>query len=159
MPGIVLHTRICLCTGTMCCLHWCAQPAEVLGSAIALNLLTGMPLWAGVLVTAADVFIMMLLELRNFRALEVFVMILSAVITACFIYELAMSKPDMGKVMKGFVPTSEVITNQKMLYIATGVLRGCACMPTFVVCVHVCISVCECMPCHTHLLVVSYRLY
>ena len=64
----------------------------------ALNLLTGMPLWAGVLVTAVDVLILFFFEARSFRLLEVLVGLLIALISACFIFELVKAKPNMAKV-------------------------------------------------------------
>jgi hypothetical protein len=82
--------------------------AEVIGTAVALNLLSGMPLWAGVLITAADVFIVLLFELKNFRFLEVFIVTLVAVIAGCFIWELAVSRPHWPAVMAGFIPRPEV---------------------------------------------------
>lgn len=102
--------------------------AEVIGSAIALNLLTGMPLWAGVLVTAVDVIVLFLFEARSFRLLEVLVGLLIALISACFIFELVKAKPDMAKVMRGYLPSADIVTNQQMLYLATGIL-GATVMP------------------------------
>ncbi|KAG2481938.1 hypothetical protein HYH03_014456 [Edaphochlamys debaryana] len=102
--------------------------AEVVGCAIAFNLLFGIPLWAGVLITFADVLVVMFFEAKSFRALEILVAVLTVLISVCFIYELAKSKPNMAKVMRGYVPSLEIITNQDMLYIATGIL-GATVMP------------------------------
>ncbi|PNH01633.1 Divalent metal cation transporter MntH, partial [Tetrabaena socialis] len=71
--------------------------AEVVGCAIAFNLLFGIPLWAGVLITAVDVIIMVFVEAKSFRALEILVVALTALITGCFFYELVKAKPDMAK--------------------------------------------------------------
>lgn len=89
--------------------------AEVLGAAIALNLLAGVPLWAGVLITGVDVLVMMLLELRSFRLLEACVIILTLAIAVCFIYELAVSQPNMSKVMEGFLPSKDIFKDKEMV--------------------------------------------
>ncbi|KAG2450724.1 hypothetical protein HYH02_004562 [Chlamydomonas schloesseri] len=102
--------------------------AEVVGCAIAFNLLLGIPLWAGVLITAADVIILLVAEARSFRFLEILIAALTALISACFIYELVKAQPDMGAVMRGYLPSKEVITNKDMLYLATGIL-GATVMP------------------------------
>ncbi|GIL44555.1 hypothetical protein Vafri_2087 [Volvox africanus] len=102
--------------------------AEVVGCAIAFNLLLGMPLWAGVLVTAADVLIMLVFEAKSFRALEVLVAVLTALIAGCFMYELIKAKPNMAKVMRGYLPSASIVTNRNTLYIATGIL-GATVMP------------------------------
>ncbi|KXZ56268.1 hypothetical protein GPECTOR_1g234 [Gonium pectorale] len=102
--------------------------AEVVGCAIAFNLLLGIPLWAGVLITAADVLIMIVVEARSFRALEALVAALTALIAACFLYELVKSKPDMVKVLRGYLPSTSLLTNREQLYLATGIL-GATVMP------------------------------
>ncbi|GFR47169.1 hypothetical protein Agub_g8862 [Astrephomene gubernaculifera] len=102
--------------------------AEVVGCAIAFNLLFGLPLWAGVLLTGADVLIMMVIEAKSFRALEALVAALTAIIAGCFIYEMVRSKPDMAKVMRGYLPSTQIVTDSKTLYIATGIL-GATVMP------------------------------
>jgi manganese transport protein len=96
--------------------------AEVIGSAVALRLLTGMPLWAGVLVTAADVLVVMLVEGRSFRIFELGILALVAAIFGCFVYEVALAKPAWGDVFAGFVPTGAIFTDPGMLTIAIGML-------------------------------------
>ncbi len=102
--------------------------AEVLGSAIALNLLFGIPLIWGVCLTAADVLLILLLQHKGFRYLEAFVIALIATIGACFAVELYLSKPDIGAIGAGLVPSGEIVTNPAMLYIAIGIL-GATVMP------------------------------
>ncbi|WP_347303937.1 Nramp family divalent metal transporter [Croceibacterium sp. TMG7-5b_MA50] len=102
--------------------------AEVIGTAIALNLLFGLPLVAGVCITALDVLVILALQKRGFRRLEAFVVSLLVVIAACFAFELLVSRPEPTAVLAGFVPRSEVLTNPAMLYIAIGIL-GATVMP------------------------------
>ncbi|GAB6991256.1 Nramp family divalent metal transporter [Paenibacillus pini] len=102
--------------------------AEVIGSAIALQLLFGMPLIAGVLVTSLDVMLVLLLQNKGFRQIEVLVISFIAVIILCFGVELFLSKPDLGQVMGGFIPTWSVMQNPEMLYIALAML-GATVMP------------------------------
>lgn len=102
--------------------------AEVIGSAIALNLLFGIPLVWGVLLTAADVMVVLLLQNRGFRVLEAIVGGLIVTIGGCFAYELIASRPDLGGVMRGLFPSPEIVTNPNMLYIAIGIL-GATVMP------------------------------
>ncbi len=102
--------------------------AEVIGSAIALNLLFGIPLLYGVLITAVDVLIILLLQNKGFRSLEIFVIILILTIGICFGVDLFLANPDMGKVLTGYVPKAEIVTNPAMLYIAVGIL-GATVMP------------------------------
>ncbi len=102
--------------------------AEVIGTAIALQLLFGIPLVFGVCLTAFDVLLILFLHQRGFRKLEAFVIALLVVITGCFAMELFFSKPDLAAVAKGFAPTLEVATNPAMLYIAIGIL-GATVMP------------------------------
>ncbi len=102
--------------------------AEVIGSAIALNLLFGIPLVWGVLLTAFDVMILLLLQNRGFRWLEAVVITLIATIGICFIAEIILSRPEIGGVLRGFVPSPQVVTNPAMLYIAIGIL-GATVMP------------------------------
>ncbi len=68
--------------------------AEVIGSAVAIKLLSGLPLWAGVLITAADVVVVLLFEMRSFRLLELFILALIIVIFVCFCIEMSISKPN-----------------------------------------------------------------
>ena len=102
--------------------------AEVIGAAIALNLLFGIPLLYGVLLTAFDVLLILLLQNKGFRYMEAFVIALIATIGVCFGIELFLSKPEIGAVMSGFIPTTELATNPQMLYIAIGIL-GATVMP------------------------------
>ncbi len=102
--------------------------AEVIGSAIALNLLFGIPLIWGVCLTALDVLLILLLQNRGFRYLEAFVIALVATIGVCFAIELAMAQPVLSQVVRGLVPRSQILTNPTMLYIAIGIL-GATVMP------------------------------
>ena len=102
--------------------------AEVIGSAIALNLLFGIPLVWGVMLTAFDVLLILLLQNKGFRWLEAFVIALIVSIGVCFAVELAMARPALAEVARGLVPTTEIITNPTMLYIAIGIL-GATVMP------------------------------
>ncbi len=102
--------------------------AEVIGSAIALNLLFGIPLIWGVCLTAFDVLLILLLQNKGFRWLEAFVIALVATIGVCFAVELVLAGPAMSEVVKGLVPTTEIVTNPMMLYIAIGIL-GATVMP------------------------------
>lgn len=102
--------------------------AEVIGSAIALNLLFGIPLIWGVCITSLDIFLVLLLQHRGFRYIEIIVITLMVTILVCFGIELVMSHPDMAQVAKGFIPQKEIVTNPAMLYIALGIL-GATVMP------------------------------
>ena len=102
--------------------------AEVLGSAVALKLLFGLPLLAGVLITAVDVLIVMALQGRGFRLVEAFVVTLIASIGACFVYEIFFAHPLWREAAIGFLPRAEILRNREMLYIAIGIL-GATVMP------------------------------
>ncbi|HEX6991767.1 MAG TPA: Nramp family divalent metal transporter [Gemmatimonadales bacterium] len=102
--------------------------AEVIGSAIALNLLFGIPLIWGVCLTALDVLIILFLHQRGFRWLEAVVITLVAVVGACFAVELFLSRPDAGEVARGLIPTTQILSNPLMLYIAIAIL-GATVMP------------------------------
>lgn len=102
--------------------------AEVIGSAIALNLLFGIPLLWGVCITAVDVLLILLLQHRGFRWLEAFVIVLVATIGACFTIELVLAQPAMGELFRGLIPTTEIISDRAKLYIAIGIL-GATVMP------------------------------
>lgn len=102
--------------------------AEVIGTAIALNLLFGMPLPVGIAITAMDVLLVLYLQNRGFRLLEALVIVLIATVGVCFMFEIILSKPPFGDVMRGFIPSREVITNPSMLYVAVGIL-GATVMP------------------------------
>lgn len=102
--------------------------AEVIGTAIALQLLFGLPLVWGVVITAVDVLIVLVLQRYGFRQLEAFIVALLIVIACCFAAELVMSRPDMAAVGVGLVPTTAILTNPAMLYIGIGIL-GATVMP------------------------------
>ncbi|MCA0374860.1 MAG: Nramp family divalent metal transporter [Gemmatimonadetes bacterium] len=102
--------------------------AEVIGSAIALNLLFGMPLPWGIALTALDVLLVLYLQNKGFRLLEALVIALVAVVGGCFLFELVISRPDMAAVARGFIPSTEIVRNPEMLYIAIGIL-GATVMP------------------------------
>jgi len=102
--------------------------AEVIGSAIALNLLFGIPLIWGVMLTALDVLLILALQHKGFRWLEALVITLVATVGVCFAAEMFFSQPSMAGILKGLVPTAQVITNPAMLYIALGIL-GATVMP------------------------------
>jgi manganese transport protein len=102
--------------------------AEVIGSAIALNLLFKIPLLAGVCVTALDVLAVMYLQNKGFRYLEALVVTLILSIGVCFLAEMFFSKPNLIGVLGGFVPTPEIFRNKEMLYIAIGII-GATVMP------------------------------
>ena len=102
--------------------------AEVIGTAIGLNLLFGLPLEIGVLITALDVFLILYLQNLGFRWIEAFVIALLGVIALCFGIQIALADPDWGGVIRGFAPTTEIVTNPDMLYLALGIL-GATVMP------------------------------
>ena len=102
--------------------------AEVIGTAIGLNLLFGIPLEIGVLITALDVFLILWLQNLGFRWIEAFIVTLLGVIAVCFAVQIAMADPDWGGVIRGFAPTTQIVTNPDMLYIALGIL-GATVMP------------------------------
>ena len=102
--------------------------AEIIGTAIGLNLLFGIPLEIGVLITAVDVFLILALQALGFRWIEAFVVALLGVIAACFAIQIAMADPDWGQVIRGFAPTVEIVANKDMLYLALGIL-GATVMP------------------------------
>ncbi|MBA2467401.1 MAG: Nramp family divalent metal transporter [Sphingomonas sp.] len=102
--------------------------AEVIGTAIALQLLFGIPLVWGVCLTALDVLLILMLQQHGFRKLEAFIIALLIVIAGCFAFELALSQPSLSAIAGGLVPKVEIITNPAMLYIAIGIL-GATVMP------------------------------
>ena len=102
--------------------------AEVLGAAIALQLLFGIPLLWGVCLTAADVFLVLYLQNRGFRYVEAIVLTLILGIAGCFAIELWMAQPDMTALAAGLVPRTEILRNPEMLYISIGIL-GATVMP------------------------------
>ena len=102
--------------------------AEVLGSAVALNLLFHIPLLLGVLLTALDVLMVLALQGRGFRIIEAFVITLIASIGLCFAYEIFYAQPLWLEAAHGFIPRAEILRNKEMLYIAIGIL-GATVMP------------------------------
>jgi manganese transport protein len=113
----------------LCELAICAcDLAEVIGSAIALNLLFKLPLLWGVCLTALDVIAVMYLQNKGFRYLEALVVTLIVIIGGCFLAEIIFSRPDMAGVFGGFLPRLEIVQDPKMLYVAIGIL-GATVMP------------------------------
>ena len=102
--------------------------AEVIGTAIGLNLLFKIPLEFGVLITALDVFLILWLQNKGFRWIEAFVISLLVVITACFAIQIFYAKPEWAEVINGFIPTTDIITNPNKLFIALGII-GATVMP------------------------------
>src|SRR5438552_4691421 len=102
--------------------------AEIIGSAIALNLLFKIPLVWGVCITALDVLAVMYLQNKGFRYIEALVVTLILTIGGCFLAEIIFSRPNVAEVLAGFVPRFEIIKNTEMLYVAIGIL-GATVMP------------------------------
>jgi manganese transport protein len=102
--------------------------AEVLGSALALNLLFGVPLLIGVVLTTLDVLLILTLDRRGSKALERIVASLIFIIACGFGYELALSRPAIAEVLQGYLPTTQLITDSQLLYLAIGVI-GATVMP------------------------------
>jgi len=102
--------------------------AEVLGSAIALKLLFGLPLLAGVLLTGLDVLLVLALQGRGFRVIETLVITLIMTIAACFAYEIFFARPLWIEAARGFIPVADIVRNREMLYLAIGIL-GATVMP------------------------------
>jgi len=99
--------------------------AEVLGTAIGLNLLFGISLTTGVIVTALDVFLLLAIQRFGIRKMEGFILILVATVGACFVLEVVLAKPELGPLARGFVPT---FPSTEALYVAIGIL-GATVMP------------------------------
>ncbi|HKW41750.1 MAG TPA: Nramp family divalent metal transporter, partial [Gemmatimonadales bacterium] len=102
--------------------------AEVIGSAIALQLLFGIPLPWGIAITALDVLIVLYLQNKGFRLLEALVVALIVTIAACFLFEIVISRPDLRALFAGFVPKASILADRDQLYIAIGIL-GATVMP------------------------------
>jgi manganese transport protein len=117
MLWVLCEVAICAC-----------DLAEVIGSAIALNLLFKIPLVWGVCLTALDVLLVLYLQNKGFRFLEALVITLTLTIGVCFAMEILYSQPAVGAILSGFVPRTEIVTNKDMLYIAMGIL-GATVMP------------------------------
>jgi manganese transport protein len=102
--------------------------AEVIGSAIALNLLFGIALPLGVMITGLDVLLLLYLQNKGVRVLEALVITLVATVGICFAFELVLARPDLGGVARGFLPSFDIVTDREKLYIAIGIL-GATVMP------------------------------
>jgi manganese transport protein len=102
--------------------------AEVVGSAIGLQLLFGIPLVWGCVITCLDVMIVLFLQNKGFRWIEAIVLTLILTIGGCFAAELFFAKPSLTGVLLGFVPSAEILKNQQMLYVSIGIL-GATVMP------------------------------
>jgi manganese transport protein len=102
--------------------------AEVIGSAIALNLLFHIPIAVGIVITGFDVLIVLYLQNKGFRLLEALVIALIATVGACFLFEIILAKPPLGAILRGFVPSRQLVSDPSMLYIAVGIL-GATVMP------------------------------
>ena len=102
--------------------------AEVIGMAIGLNLLFGLPLVAGVVVTVLDVMLLLTLQRRGFRWLEAAIIALVATVGVCFAFQIAWLQPQLAAVLAGFVPRPRIVTDPAMLYLAVGIV-GATVMP------------------------------
>ena len=102
--------------------------AEVIGTAIGLNLLFGIPLEIGILITALDVFLILFMQSRGFRWIEAFIITMMGVIALCFLVQIVLANPDWGGVLRGFAPTTDLVRNPDMLYLALGII-GATVMP------------------------------
>lgn len=121
-PTVILHWLLCELAIAACDL------AEVIGSAIALNLLFHIPIVVGVLLTGLDVLIILVLQHRGYRTLEALVIALIGTIGVCFIFEIVVSRPDLAAAARGVLPSIEIVRNPVMLYLAIGIL-GATVMP------------------------------
>jgi manganese transport protein len=117
--GLWLLAEIAICATDL---------AEVIGTAIGLNLLFGIPLEIGVMLTAADVFLILWMQKMGFRWIEVFIVSMLAVIALCFGVQIVLADPQWGAVLRGFAPTTDILRNPDMLYLALGIL-GATVMP------------------------------
>lgn len=121
--------RVSFCLWILCEIAIAAcDLAELIGSAIALQLLFGIPLAIGVCITAVDVIMVLFLQNKGFRYVEALVISIITIIGACFAVELFAARPDVGAIAQGFLPQSEVVRNPDALYIAIGIL-GATVMP------------------------------
>jgi manganese transport protein len=102
--------------------------AEVIGSALALQLLFGIPILAGIVITILDVFLILYFQNKGFKVIESIVLSLLIVIVCCFAYELFISQPSMAGILGGLVPQTSVVMNPSQLYVAIGIL-GATVMP------------------------------
>ena len=121
--------RVNFCLWVLCEIAIAAcDLAELLGSAIALQLLFGIPLVWGVCITALDVLVLLFLQGKGFRYVEALVIMLVATVGICFAAEIIFSRPDAGGILSGYLPKPEILQNPEMLYIAIGIL-GATVMP------------------------------
>jgi manganese transport protein len=121
-PAVIAHWLLCELAIMACDL------AEVVGSAIALNLLFHLPLVIGVILTAFDVVLVLLLQHRGFRWVEAIVLAMVGTIGLSFLYELLVSRPDLPAAVAGLLPSPQIVRDPAMLYIAIGIL-GATVMP------------------------------
>ncbi|MFQ4143924.1 Nramp family divalent metal transporter [Chlorogloeopsis sp. ULAP02] len=123
------NARVNFCLWVLCEIAIAAcDLAELLGSAIALQLLFGIPLVWGVCITALDVLVLLFLQHKGFRYTEALVIMLVATVGICFTAEILFSRPDIGGILLGYLPKKEILQNPEMLYIAIGIL-GATVMP------------------------------
>jgi manganese transport protein len=123
------NPRVNFCLWVLCEIAIAAcDLAELLGSAIALQLLFGIPLFWGVCIMALDVIALLLLQSKGFRYIEALVITLVATIAGCFTAQIVFSRPDLSGILMGFVPNHAIVQNLPMLYIAVGIL-GATVMP------------------------------
>ena len=102
--------------------------AEVIGSAIALNMLFGVPLVWGVVITSLDVLLILMIQAKGFRYLEAVVAVLVLTIGGCFVYQIVASQPSLPGILAGLVPRPSVVTDPQSLVLAVGIL-GATVMP------------------------------
>ncbi|WP_033827602.1 Nramp family divalent metal transporter [Bacillus andreraoultii] len=102
--------------------------AEVIGSAIALNLLFKIPLLVGIVITTVDVLLLLLLQKKGFRIIESIIIVLMITIFSVFVFEVIISKPEITSLLGGYIPKAEIVTNSEMLFISLGIL-GATVMP------------------------------
>lgn len=102
--------------------------AEVIGTAIALNLLFGIPLFWGVCLTVLDVFVILMLQRHGFRHIEALIAGLILLTALCFAFQLVLAQPEMAALLAGFIPGTQVISNPDMLYLSMGII-GATVMP------------------------------
>ena len=121
-PVVLFHWVLCEIAIAACDL------AEVIGSAIALNLLFHIPLVIGVLLTGFDVLLILLLQHRGYRLLEALVIALIGTIGVCFLFEIVISRPDLPAALRGILPSPQIVRDPAMLYIAISIL-GATVMP------------------------------
>lgn len=102
--------------------------AEVIGTAIGLQLLFGLPLAWGIVITSLDVFVILMLQRLGFRAIEAFIVSILLVIAFCFAAQIILARPELAGILGGFAPSTDIVTNPEMLYLALGIL-GATVMP------------------------------